>query len=76
LGCERNGGIFYKWLEVVKLFSDEDLAQHEVSVLRHAGGLAVPDLHGIISDRKKTGVVMSYGGSPIQDVEQATTEQK
>jgi hypothetical protein len=50
-------------LEVVKLFSDEDLARHEVNVLRRARGLAVPDLHGVVSDRKKTGVVMSYGGS-------------
>ncbi|KAJ7353058.1 hypothetical protein DFH08DRAFT_804638 [Mycena albidolilacea] len=63
-------------LEVVKLFSDGDLARHEANVLRLAHGLAVPDLHGIVSDGKTTGVVMSYGGSPIKDVEQATMEQK
>ncbi|KAJ7327929.1 hypothetical protein DFH08DRAFT_816095 [Mycena albidolilacea] len=62
--------------EIVKLFSNEDLAQHEVNVLQRARGLAVPDLRGVVSDRKKTGVIMSYRGSPIRDVGQATTEQK
>ncbi|KAJ7122301.1 hypothetical protein C8R44DRAFT_852967 [Mycena epipterygia] len=62
--------------EVVKLFSDEDLARHEVDVLQRARGLAVPDPRGVISDGEQTGVVMSYGGSPIRDFERATTEQK
>ncbi|KAJ6507568.1 hypothetical protein DFH09DRAFT_1288977 [Mycena vulgaris] len=62
--------------DVVKVFSDESLARHEVNALTRARGLAVPVARGFVSAGDETGVVMTYEGSPIRDLGRATTEQK
>ncbi|KAJ6521877.1 hypothetical protein B0H19DRAFT_1086328 [Mycena capillaripes] len=62
--------------DVVKVFSAESLARHEVNVLTRACGLAVPVARGVVSDGNETGAVMTYEGSPVRDLGRAATEQK
>ncbi|KAJ7077079.1 hypothetical protein C8R44DRAFT_826498 [Mycena epipterygia] len=61
---------------VVKVFNNRELALHEANVLEHARNLPVPTLQGIVDGGRETGVVMSYEGIPIGDLDRATPEQK
>ncbi|KAJ7931866.1 hypothetical protein B0H13DRAFT_1857519 [Mycena leptocephala] len=62
--------------EVAKVFVDPELALHEAAVLERARTLSVPPYRGVVSGQKRTGVIMSYQGTPIGNIEQATDEQK
>jgi hypothetical protein len=62
--------------QVVKVFNDRDLALREANVLEHARSLPVPTLQGVVEGEGETGVVMSYEGNPIGDLERATPEQR
>ncbi|KAJ7307870.1 hypothetical protein DFH08DRAFT_823955 [Mycena albidolilacea] len=45
-------------------------------VTKRARMLSVPAYRGVVSSRKGTGVMMSYRGTPIRNIKQATNEQK
>ncbi|KAJ6468739.1 hypothetical protein C8R45DRAFT_1167325, partial [Mycena sanguinolenta] len=56
-------------------FCVRELALREANALEHARGLPVPAVQGVVEGGREIGVVMSYEGIPIGDLDQATPEQ-
>ncbi|KAJ6464235.1 hypothetical protein DFH09DRAFT_1382240, partial [Mycena vulgaris] len=76
---EGASGVVWRSLagsHVVKVFNNRDLALHEANILEHARNLPVPTLQGVVEGERETGLVMSYEGTPIGDLNRATPEQK
>jgi hypothetical protein len=78
VGCGASGTVWRSLdgSEVTKVFVDPELALHEAAVLQRARTLSVPAYRGVVTGRKGTGVMMSYRGTPIRNIKQATDEQK
>ncbi|KAF7336420.1 Kinase-like protein [Mycena sanguinolenta] len=76
---EGASGVVWRSLfgsQVVKVFNDREGALREVNALRKARDLQVPTLQGVVEEGDEIGVIMSYEGISMGNLDRATGEQR